>query len=356
MSIKRLHYYNHQFLEEQDFRDEQQYHIGVRRRLNRGLHFSGVVDGLKVVRSGDREVVIEPGLALDNEGRELVVEKPLTRDISYGEHHTHLHVLLNYHEHMEEQDRRNTGGVEGYVRVTEGVEASLHHDSGKFGSGVLLATVHLDADGNITHVDSSGRHSAGSLLAHRSVQTAHLADGCVTGEKLSPGLRESLQPEKFQLKDGSVTMEKLDPDLRSALGARGWVRLPFKPLALRPKGHRPRADESEFQVDVAYAHCDGRGAQGTMAIPVPAGATSIREFRIAGTSRGRKIRVQLFRTGWNPGDRKGEFTEILSQEIFHAEFDMSIKAEKQLDEFHALSVAVIAEGEAEIWLVAARFQ
>jgi hypothetical protein len=184
----------------------------------------------------------------------------------------------------------------------------------------------------------------------------NLADGCVTDEKLAPDLRESLQPRQFVLPDGSVTIDKLHPDLRSAIGARGWVRLPFKPLNIRQRGHHHRPDESEFLVDIAYAHCDGRGAQGTMAIPVPAGATSVREFRIAGTSRGRKIRVQLYRTGWNPRDRKGEFTEILSQELFHAEFDVSIKAETQLDEFHALSVAVFAEGEAEIWLVAARFQ
>ncbi len=169
-------------------------------------------------------------------------------------------------------------------------------------------------------------------------------------------LQESLQPEKFQLRDGSVTLEKLSPDLRSSLGARGWVRLPFKPVSLRPKGYHGRQDEGEFSVDVAFAHCDGRGAKGTMAIPVPAGAAAIREFRIAGTSRGRRIRVQLFRTGWNTPERKGEFTEIFNEEFVHAEFDKVFKAERELDEFHALSLAVIAEGESEIWLVAARFQ
>jgi hypothetical protein len=109
-------------------------------------------------------------------------------------------------------------------------------------------------------------------------------------------------------------------------------------------------------VDVGFAHSDGRGGRGTMAIPVPAGATWIREFRIAGTSRGRKIRVQLYRTGWNMRDRKGEFTEILNEEFIHAEFDKTFPAERELDDVHALSLAVHAEGESEIWLVAARFQ
>lgn len=356
MSIKRLNYFNHQFLEEQDFRDEQQYHLDMRRRLNHSLHIWGVVEGLQVARSGNREVTVEPGFAIDREGRELVVAKPLARDISYAEHHKHVHVLISYKERFEETDRRSSGGIEGYNRITEYAEVGVTHEADKFGSGVLLATAHLDEESNIRHIDHAGRQSAGSLIAPHSVHTGHLADGSVTDEKLAPGLRESLQPEKFQLRDGSVTMDKLSPDLRSALSARGWVRLPFKPLSLRPKGYHWRADESEFSVDIAYAHCDARGARGTMAIPVPAGATAIREFRIAGRTRGRKIRVQLFRTGWNDHDNKGEFTEILDEEFVHAEFDKLFKAERELDEFHALSLAVLAEGESEIWLVAARFQ
>jgi hypothetical protein len=356
MSIKRLNYFNHQFLEEQDFRDEQQYHLEMRRRLNRSLHIWGVVEGLQVARTGNREVTVEPGFALDREGRELVVVKGLARDIGHAEHHKKLHVLISHQERFEEADRRSSGGIEGYNRITEEAEVGVTHEADKFGSGILLATVHLDDEGNIHKIDHAGRQLAGSLIAPQSVHTGELADGSVTDEKLAPGLRESLKPEKFQLRDGSVTMEKLSPDLRSALGARGWVRLPFKPISLRPKGQHGRADESDFSVDIVFAHCDGRGARGTMGIPVPAGATAIREFRIAGTSRGRKIRVQLFRTGWNTNERKGEFVEILSEEFVHAEFDKLFKAERELDEFHALSLAVSAEGESEIWLVAARFQ
>jgi hypothetical protein len=356
MSIKRLNYFNHQFLEEQDFRDEQRYHLEMRRRLNRSLHTWGVVDGLQTARSGNREVTVEPGFALDQEGRELVVASPTARDISSAENHKQLHVLISYKESFDEADRRSGSGIEGYNRLTEHAEVSVTHESNQFGSGILLATVHLDDESNIRHIDHAGRQLAGSLIAPQSVHTGHLADSSVTEQKLAPGLRDSLQPEKFQLRDGSVTVEKLSPDLQSALGARGWVRLPFKPISLKPKGHHWRAEDGEFNVDIAFAHCDGRGARGTMAVPVPAGATAIREFRIAGTSRGRKIRIQLYRTGWNIQERRGEFSEILNEEFVHAEFDKSFKAEHALDTFHALSLAVLAEGESEIWLVAARFE
>ena len=358
MSTKRLNYFNHQFLEEQDFRDEQQYHLEMRRRLNRWLHIWGIAEGLEVTHTGNREVTVAPGFAIDREGRELLVAAPAARDIGSGEdhHHKELHLLISYKERFDEADRRSNGGVEGYSRITEYVEIDVTHEKEKLGSGVLLATVQLNEEGNIHKIDHNGRQVAGSLLAPHSVHSGHLADGSVTEEKLAAKLKESLHPE-FQLPDDSVTMPKLAPEVRSALGAGGWVRLPFKPVAHRPKSLlRPDENRGDFNLDIAFAHCDARGASGSMGIPIPAGAKAIREFRIAGTSRSRKIRVRLLRTGWNVQDRKGELTEILNLELTHAEFDRVVPAERELDLFHALSLSVVSEGEAEIWLVAARFQ
>ena len=68
--IKRLHYFNHQFLVEADFTDEQTYHLEMRRRLNAALHGFGAGDGLAVTRSGDKEVTVTAGIAVDREGRE----------------------------------------------------------------------------------------------------------------------------------------------------------------------------------------------------------------------------------------------------------------------------------------------
>ena len=51
MSIKRLNYFNHQFLEEQDFREEQQYQIEMRRRHT--------LIGAMMIHQGDPESLIE---------------------------------------------------------------------------------------------------------------------------------------------------------------------------------------------------------------------------------------------------------------------------------------------------------
>ncbi len=73
--LDRLNYYNGQRLEADDFRQEQQYHIYVRRALNRSLYSDGIAAGLEVTaKEGDlHKVVVSPGLALDQDGREIIL-------------------------------------------------------------------------------------------------------------------------------------------------------------------------------------------------------------------------------------------------------------------------------------------
>lgn len=79
---ERLNYFTGQFLAERDFRDEQSYHIGKHRLHNRYLHGWGTVCGLRVTQHPspecrDRFVVIEPGLALDCCGHEILLKEKL---------------------------------------------------------------------------------------------------------------------------------------------------------------------------------------------------------------------------------------------------------------------------------------
>ena len=71
--IKRLHYYNQQFLRAPDFTKEQEYHMNMRRRHNSRLHGWGIVEGLQGARKNDHEVTVAPGMAIDGDGREIVL-------------------------------------------------------------------------------------------------------------------------------------------------------------------------------------------------------------------------------------------------------------------------------------------
>jgi hypothetical protein len=73
--LDRLNYFNGQRLEAGDFRLEQDYHIRVRRLVNSALFAYGIASGLEVTVKPDdpHRVVVNPGVALDPFGQEIVV-------------------------------------------------------------------------------------------------------------------------------------------------------------------------------------------------------------------------------------------------------------------------------------------
>ncbi len=312
MSLKRLNYYTHQFLREQDFKDEQNYHVDMRRRHNRLFHSWGVADGLDVQRKGEREITITPGVAVDGEGREIVLLNPVTRDLSTFNRDSQTFITIRYTEGWDETDHHTAGGVEGYVRVSETPEINERkHEPPKDGSVVTLARVHLNDLGHVGHIEM------GAAVRKRA---------------------------------------------KAPSPAEGWVRLPFKPVRLNPVriGRRlvrvvSDQEAEEFIVDEATAYCDEKGARGSMAIPVPPSAIKVVGFRIAGTTSG-TVTVHLHRTGWNLQEEKGENSELLKETLNGPHFHKDIHVNTALDESHALAVSVIADGESTIWLVAARFE
>jgi len=73
MAIQRLNYFTGQFLREDDFKLEQDYHLSMRRKHNKSAHTPGIVYGLEVV-AGASQVIVKAGMAIDNDGREIVLE------------------------------------------------------------------------------------------------------------------------------------------------------------------------------------------------------------------------------------------------------------------------------------------
>jgi hypothetical protein len=70
--LKRPHFFTGKLLTVADLELEQQYHREKSKLHNRSLHGFGIVSGLKVsVDAG--QIVVEPGLALDCAGNEIVI-------------------------------------------------------------------------------------------------------------------------------------------------------------------------------------------------------------------------------------------------------------------------------------------
>ena len=69
----RVNYFDRQHIRLAELRDEQAYHVQMRRRHNLSHHSWGIVTGLELVARPDGQVGVTPGLAIDGYGRELLL-------------------------------------------------------------------------------------------------------------------------------------------------------------------------------------------------------------------------------------------------------------------------------------------
>lgn len=96
-SIQRVLYYDREYLRDFDFTDEQSYHLEMRRRLNLVLHLQGIASGLELmaVADADGQYCINPGMAIDGYGREIVLaERYVLSDVDFQT--AHIQVGGNY--------------------------------------------------------------------------------------------------------------------------------------------------------------------------------------------------------------------------------------------------------------------
>jgi len=102
--MERNRYFYGKLLTVRDFEAEQNYAINKRCLLNRVLQGAGVACGLGVTVDNDSTLTIESGMALDYEGHEIILEKPLLRKLqmiegqeTLGESST-AWLCMRYHE------------------------------------------------------------------------------------------------------------------------------------------------------------------------------------------------------------------------------------------------------------------
>ena len=86
IAFERNRYFTGKYMAARDFQDEQTYFLSRHRLHNRLLHGWGIVCGLKVTRHPNpdcaaRWVVLQPGIALDCCGRELIIEREIAKEL-----------------------------------------------------------------------------------------------------------------------------------------------------------------------------------------------------------------------------------------------------------------------------------
>lgn len=177
----RLNYFDHQFLREQDFTDEQQYHITMRQLHNRSLHTWGVAKGLILSISEDKsEVTISRGMAVDQDGQEiwLTEDHIITHGVLTTYKNKTVYVTIAYDK--EETEQTSEGGVTGYTRVVETPDIQCTETPpDKPGETLILGRVTVDKKGYAVSLDEGEvdykRRSAGVSAGDLEVRTLRLS-------------------------------------------------------------------------------------------------------------------------------------------------------------------------------------
>lgn len=108
---RRVRFFDGQYLVDQDFVDEQKYHIDRERRLGKVLRISGIVEGLTVSTPAANTVVVATGTAIDSDGRMLVLaqERRITLTGATFNGKQGIRLLIVYRE--QETEMATTGSL-----------------------------------------------------------------------------------------------------------------------------------------------------------------------------------------------------------------------------------------------------
>lgn len=163
---KRVRYFDGQFLQDQDFIDEQDYQLDREHRHNRLLHGSGVAEGLAVTSAAANQVTVAPGTALDSDGHQLVLAQATTVDLPAETFNNQQGVQLYLGYLASAEDPQTTAGSADFTRWLERPELTAllaGQDFEGTSPPVLLATLALDGSGRVA-VDAAVRDYAGLRL------------------------------------------------------------------------------------------------------------------------------------------------------------------------------------------------
>lgn len=179
--IKRLNYFNGQFLRAPDFTEEQTYHLEMRRRHNENLHTWGIADGLKLQYTiGSSQIEIAEGMAIDSEGREIVLVEKANKDLSGFVNKT-VYITIAYEDELV--DKTNETGVEGFTRVQEIPNINVSENppsAAQLSRQLILGRVTVNSEGKITATDEgegvNRRRAAGVVAGDLEARSLTLTD------------------------------------------------------------------------------------------------------------------------------------------------------------------------------------
>lgn len=168
--IKRLNYFTGQFLEKEDFLDEQQYHMAMRRRGNLVLYFGkGVLDeiGFRINDLGTGKIEVTPGVATDSEGREIVLVKEIEIDLRplNLQPISKYVVTVEYDKQADKEQSTNDNDRSDFTRILEEPEIKVVIRGTQSSEAIVIANLVTKADGTVEKIEYRDRQRAKARFA-----------------------------------------------------------------------------------------------------------------------------------------------------------------------------------------------
>jgi hypothetical protein len=215
--IKRVRFFDGEFLVADDFSTDQDYHRQMRYRHNKDFHTWGIVNGLDVIFSpNDKFVTISPGMAVDKKGQEMVLLGSGTVDFDTEDYvgNSSYYITINWNEAEVEQDEN--GNAKRYDETPViAASTSAPVDPDIF---LILALVTLNVDKTINSIDSSGRTVSAIDIGNDSVTSAKIAEADGTSSQLTDS---GSGVKTGHIQDEAVTEAKLAAALAAKLVTNG---------------------------------------------------------------------------------------------------------------------------------------
>ena len=177
---KRVRYFDGEFLKDQDFIDEQKYHIDRKRRLDQFLRVSGICDGL-TLKTDTNQVIVTPGTALDSEGRQIILSTDSSPINLSGYQSQEVYLVISYQEEQSDQTTDGGLGSSGARRWHEKPNIQVATLGNVPEDSIVLAKLAIAGNGTVTP-DLSVRQYSGVRLP-----SGNLDSGAITGPTLRSG-------------------------------------------------------------------------------------------------------------------------------------------------------------------------
>jgi hypothetical protein len=177
--VKRLNYFNGQFLRDPDFNDEQDYHMHSVREHVRLQHTPGIAEGLDIPPppSGATAVTVNAGVAFDDLGRRIVLADNQQVELAAQPSGQAVYITIAYGE--SQTDPTNETGIAGNTRWTEAPVIGISTAAPANPTETLVIALVQRTGTVVGAIDTSGRLAAGVVGGDLQVKSVTLTSGSI---------------------------------------------------------------------------------------------------------------------------------------------------------------------------------